>query len=59
MTRVLKYVVSILIEKDLGTVFSCCQMCAVPAVRLTLQSSISKQERVSVGQATGEHTMVK
>lgn len=61
MTRVLKHLASILVEKDLGTVFSCCQVCAVPAVRLTgaLQSSPSNQECVSVGQAIGEHTVVK
>lgn len=61
MTRVLNHAASVLVEKDLGTVFSSCQVCAVPAVRLTgaLQSSISKQECVSVGQAVGEHTVVK
>lgn len=61
MTRVLKHAASVLAEKDLGAVFSCCQVCAVPAVRLTgaLQSSFSKQECVSVGQTIGEHTVVK
>lgn len=61
MTRVLKHIASVLAEKDLGTVFSCCQVCAVPAVRLTgaLQSSLSKQECVPVGQAIAEHTVVK